>query len=80
MSYQKEPWGSPRNDPFFSDYFDNVDEPPKAVWPDHCKQSQSNRKFSLSPQPVFDENFVPPHGDTITALAKSRYLEKEKEK
>jgi hypothetical protein len=70
MSYDNhEPWGNPRNDPFFSEYFSNTAAPKSAegVWPDHCQQSGSNRKFGLSSHPVFDENLAPPHGDSVTA-------------
>ncbi len=70
----------PRLDPFFEPEA-RIQKTPKSAegaWPDHCQQSGSNRKIGLSSHPVFDENFVPPHGDTVTALAKARYKEKEK--
>jgi hypothetical protein len=72
----------PRFDPFFMDEFAWTPafpvKAPGELWPDHCKQSSHSRKFALSVQPVLDKNFVPSQGDTLDALAKSRYLEKEK--
>jgi len=46
---------NPGNDPFFLDseaprsYIQATPKSAEGTWPDHCRQSQSNRKFGLFP-------------------------------